>query len=603
MIPFFALVILVVLAAPYLYIMHVRGELHAIINQLARRVDALERVHSAAQAAARPVPVRAEPRVERPQAATAVSPSFTAPPPQRVEPQLRSFDPALPAEAPSDSLETEIGSRWLLYVGVLALIIGAAYFQKLAIDYGWIGERARVIEGILAGLALVAGGRWFITRGYDVYGQIIAGGGVAVLYVSVYAAATLYALIGRGAAFTALCAVTGLAAALADRYRSQGLAVMAVGGGFLTPFLLPSDRDAQVALFTYDGVLIAGTMYLAHRRVWPLLNVVSYVLTQLTVIAWAGAFYTPEAHLATEAYLTIFCAMFLYILHEMRRSEAPGAQAAQAVLWSAPAVYYAESLVVLWTHPTPLLIFLVAVATVGAALATRGLPAGRLGIWLAAAAPLLAWVTAHDDAAWLVPGLAAASGVYLVTLLSQLYRIVANERLTDPDVVMLHLNPLVSFATALTLVNAVYPDSEGALAIGFAIWNGIIAGAFWQRRHMSALHFGALAGTFLAVGIGLEFDGAARAIGWGVEGVGIVWLALRERRPWLYAGGLGMFAGAVVQSLALWLEAPAESYIVLLNSRAACGLVIVALFYVLAFLHRDGSAPAVGVTPFVIGAT
>ena len=601
MIIFLLLIVLAVLAAPYLYVSHVRGELEALINQLTRRLDAMDERLQSASRVMPAAPARVDSAPPRPQASmvvTSTAPMVTP----RVERQEASHEPSRPLQESSDSLEAEIGSRWLLYVGVLALVVGAAYFQKLAIESGWIGERARVIEGIVAGVALVAGGRWFIKRGYELYGQIIAGGGVAVLYVSVYAAATLYELLGRGAAFAALCAVTSLAAALADRYRSQGLAVMAVGGGFLTPFLLPSESDAQVALFTYDGVLIAGTMYLAHRRVWPLLNVASYVLTQLTVIAWAGAFYAPEKYLVTEAYLTIFCAMFLYILYEIRRANAPAAQAAQAVLWTAPVVYYVGSLLVLWSHSIPLLVFLSVVATIGAALAPRGWAPVRLGVWVASAVPLLVWVRNYGDEAWLFTGLAAVAAIYAVTILSQLYLIVGTERLAEPDVAMLHLNPVASYVAAMTLVNAAYPESEGALAVGFAIWNGMMAGTLWRRRHLYALHFCALGATFLAVGIGLEFDGAARTIGWGVEGAMVAWLGMRERRPWLHAGGLVVFATAVAQLFALLVEQPADGYVVLLNSRAVCGLVLVALLYVLAALHRGEAGEGLGATPFVVGA-
>lgn len=599
---FFALVVLFVLAGPYLYIARIRGELEAVINQLTRRMEAMERVQSAARPAPRAVPARIETPSAQPQAATAVLPPLPAViPPPTVESPPPSHEPVVSAEEQSDSLETEIGSRWLLYVGVLALIIGAAYFQKLAIDNGWIGERARVIEGILAGLLLVAGGRWFIKRGYDVYGQIVAGGGVAVLYVSVYAAATLYQLIGRGTAFVALCVVTGLAATLADRYRSQGLAVMAVGGGFITPFLLPSDRDAQVALFTYDGVLIAGTMFLSHRRVWPLLNVVSYVLTQLTIIAWAGAHYTADKYLVTEAYLTIFCAMFLYILFQIRRSNAPGAQAAQAVLWTAPVIYYGQSLLVLTPHSIPLLVFLGLVATIGAALAPRGIATIRLGIWIAVAGPLLRWVITHDGGEWLLSGVIAVAGIYLVNLLALLYGVIGKERLTGPDVALLHLNSLLSYVAVHALVSDVYPNSDAALAFGFAIWNGTVAGALWSARRGSALHFMSLAATFLAVGIGLEFDGAARTIGWGFEGAALAWLGMREGRNWLHAGGLAVFAAAVGQFVVLLTEAPADTFVVLFNSRALCGLVIVALLYVLALLHRHGAGD-IGATPFVLAA-
>jgi uncharacterized membrane protein len=597
------MIALFAVAALFVFVWRTRADLQSTIDRLTRRLEALESLQAAALSPApRPVPPRVQTPPVAPPAATVVAPRVPATLPPGVESREPIQQPVRSVEDHPDSLETEIGSRWLLYVGVLALVVGAAYFQKLAIDNGWIGEQARVIEGIVAGLALIGTGRWFITRGYDVYGQIIAGGGVAVLYVSVYAAATLYELIGRGPSFAALCAITSLAAALADRYRSQGLAVMAVGGGFLTPFLLPSDQDAQVVLFTYVAVLIAGTMYLAHRRVWPLLNVVSYALTQLTVIAWAGRFYTPDKHLVTEAFLTIFCGMFVYILFQVRRSDTPAAGAAEAVLWSAPGIYYVESLLVLWPHSTPLLVFLGIVAAMGAALAPRGLALIRLGIWISVAGPLLVWINTYDDVSWLVPGLAAASAIYAVTLLSQLYWALEEERLTGPDVAMLHLNPLATYVVARVLVDSVSPGSGGALAFGFAIWNGCVAGALWQRRHLSALHFGALGATFLALAIGLEFDGAARTIGWAVEGSAVAWLGMREGRRWLHVGGLAVFGVAVVQLLLLVAARPPHDYAILLNSRAAGGLVIVTLLYVLAVLHRNGFGRAIGATPFILAA-
>ena len=95
---------------------------------------------------------------------------------------------------------------------------------------------------------------------------MISGGGIAVLYVSIYAAFTIYALIPHTAAFALMCLATMLGACLADAQHGQGLALVTVGGGFATPFLLATGRDAQIVLFTYDAILVAGTMYLAHRR-------------------------------------------------------------------------------------------------------------------------------------------------------------------------------------------------------------------------------------------------------------------------------------------------------------------------------------------------
>ena len=592
----------------FLYIWRTRKDLELTIRALTRRIEALESAPAVTppQVLQQPAAVLPPVRPTPPPVPPGPRPSLDAVPepvdaPTVVRPPLAAYAAVNAADNESASLETEIGSRWLLYVGVVALVVGVSYFQRLAIENNWLGERARVIEGLLAGLLLLAGGRWCIRRGYDVYGQIVSGGGVAVLYVSIYAASTLYQLIGRGATFAALCAITALAAWLADRYRSQGLAVMAVGGGFVTPFLLPSDTDAQIALFTYDGVLIAGTMFLAHRRVWPLLNVVSYVLTGLAVSAWAMTYYTSSKYLVTEAYLTIYCGMFLYILFQTRRANTTEAGLAQAVLWSAPAVYYLVSLAILWPHSIALLVFLGIVAAIGAALAPHGHAVVRLTVWMAVAVPLLFWTNERAGSQWLVPGLIAVSGIYLVNLLAHVHGMTGEQKLAEPDIALLHLNPLVLYAGAHWLVGAVYPDATAASAFLFAMWNAVVGVALRGQRRGYALHFAAVASTLLAVAIGLQFDGEARTIGWGAEGVAIVWLGLRQQRDWFRFGGLVVFAVAVFQWLELQRIQATVDYTVGLNWRAACGGFVIALTYVLAWLHRGRQIAGTSMmTPFVI---
>ena len=53
-----------------------------------------------------------------------------------------------------ESLESRIGGQWLLYIGVLAILIGLAYSEKLAFESAWLGETARVGQGAAAGLLL-----------------------------------------------------------------------------------------------------------------------------------------------------------------------------------------------------------------------------------------------------------------------------------------------------------------------------------------------------------------------------------------------------------------------------------------------------------------
>jgi uncharacterized membrane protein len=496
--------------------------------------------------------------------------------------------------AAHDSLETRIGTRWLLYIGIIAIVIGVAYFEKLAIDNRWINETARTIQGGVLGALLVYAGTRFVRAGYRTYGLMIAGGGIAVLYVSTYAAFNFYHLIPQPLAFALMSAITALAAWLADRQRSQGLALMAGGGGFATPFLLPGDTDAEIALFTYDAILIAGTMFLAHRQVWPLLNTVSYGFTALTVLGWAVRFYDSSKYLPTEFFLTLFCTMFLYVLREMRQSSSVAARLARAVLWTAPVGYYFASLAVLSPHGIAFLVFLVLLALVGAVAGRRIGAAARLICWVAVFVPLAFWLDVHAGLAWLAGGLAAVAGIYVINLLSDLERLLRDDAPVESSAIaLLHVNGLASYGCAYLLIDAVNSAATAPVAALFALWHLAVGWAVARRRREAAFHFAGVAGTLSAIAIALQFHGAAAIAGWAAEGAVIAWLGLRERREWFRLGGVALFGLAIVRLFDVQAAQPSVAQTLLLNSKTLSGLFVVALAYLLAWLHdRRADLPA-----------
>jgi uncharacterized membrane protein len=67
------------------------------------------------------------------------------------------------------SLESRIGSQWFNRIGILAVLIAAAWFLKLAIDNHWIGPLGRVLIGLVAGAGLIAWSERFRTRGYAAF--------------------------------------------------------------------------------------------------------------------------------------------------------------------------------------------------------------------------------------------------------------------------------------------------------------------------------------------------------------------------------------------------------------------------------------------------
>ncbi|HEY6895117.1 MAG TPA: DUF2339 domain-containing protein, partial [Rhodanobacteraceae bacterium] len=89
----------------------------------------------------------------------------------------------------------------MLLVGTLVLVLGVAFFIKYAFENEWIDERARVALGTAAGIAAWVAGVRFVSAGYVLYGRIVSGGGLAIIYLSAYAASALYEIVPASVAF------------------------------------------------------------------------------------------------------------------------------------------------------------------------------------------------------------------------------------------------------------------------------------------------------------------------------------------------------------------------------------------------------------------
>src|SRR5947208_6877398 len=75
-----------------------------------------------------------------------------------------------------ESLESLIGGNWLNKIGVVAIVLGMAYFLKYAIDNQWIGEMGRVTLGVITGLGFLLWGEALQKRLYRGYGLTISAG-------------------------------------------------------------------------------------------------------------------------------------------------------------------------------------------------------------------------------------------------------------------------------------------------------------------------------------------------------------------------------------------------------------------------------------------
>src|SRR5450631_36518 len=215
-----------------------------------------------------------------------------------------------PHAAPKDgrSLESRIGSQWFNRIGILAILIGVAWFLKLAFDNHWIGPLGRILIGLVAGAALIAWSERFRSGGYAGFSYSLKAVGSGVLYLSLWAAFSMYQLIPASAAFAAMILVTAFNGYMAWVQESELLALYAIVGGLSTPLLLSTGGNHEVTLFSYLLILDFAVLVLVVLRPWSRLLFAAYTGTVLIVLGWWSADYT-ESQLARTAFFV--CCFFL----------------------------------------------------------------------------------------------------------------------------------------------------------------------------------------------------------------------------------------------------------------------------------------------------
>ncbi|WP_114782699.1 DUF2339 domain-containing protein [Botryobacter ruber] len=310
-------------------------------------------------AAPRPAPVAlgkelplkepAVPAMAEPAAAFSATPPAAAPvPPPRVVPPPAPPKPSFFERNPD--WEKFVGENLINKIGIAILVLGIGFFVKYAIDQDWINEVGRVAIGILAGGALL-GVAHRLRRDFKAFSSVLVGGGMAVLYFTIAIAFHEYQLFGQTAAFLLMVGITGFTIFLSVAYDRIELAVLALVGGFGSPFMVSTGEGNYVVLFTFVLILNLGILVLAYFKKWNLLHIIAYVFTIILYSGWltTRVIDTPDPpyagalFFATIFYLVFFLMNIINNIKERRQFTAPEIM----MLLSNTFLYYAAGMYVL----------------------------------------------------------------------------------------------------------------------------------------------------------------------------------------------------------------------------------------------------------------
>ncbi len=298
------------------------GALEAEVVRLKLRVAALEAGQGLAPATAAATlsvaaSVPAVPDVPVPivrsQADASVAPDSIAP--------VMPVEPAVPRE-PSALWKFFFGGNTLVRIGILVLFVGVSFLLKYAVDQGFVPIQLRLAGVAAGGIALLVLG-WRLRGQRADYALMLQGGGIGILYLTVFAALRLYQLLPPTLAFILLAGMAFFSAVLAIAQDSKALAITGAAGGFLAPILASTGGGSHVALFSFYAVLNAGILFIAWFKAWRELNLVGFVFTALIGLAWGADRYQPDLFASTEPFLILFFLMYVAIAVLFALRQAP----------------------------------------------------------------------------------------------------------------------------------------------------------------------------------------------------------------------------------------------------------------------------------------
>ncbi len=235
-------------------------------------------------------------------------PGQAGPMPSPAQPGMMSgsMPPPPPVPRARGGVESYIGRKVLAAIGILAVVVGVSYFLRYAFVNNIIGINGRIILGVTSGLIFIVLGE-YLRKKYPRYSDFLTGGGLALLYLSIYGSFWFYKKIDQTTAFGFMSAVTAFGVILSLWADTVQLGTLAIIGGFVTPSLLSTGvPPSELTLFGYFGILSLAILAISFFKKWHLLTTVGFIGFILNFAAWYGAYYKPDKLALTIYILTIF---------------------------------------------------------------------------------------------------------------------------------------------------------------------------------------------------------------------------------------------------------------------------------------------------------
>ncbi|MBN2384762.1 DUF2339 domain-containing protein [bacterium] len=214
------------------------------------------------------------------------------------------------------------GGNMVARIGIIVIFFGVSFSLKYVAEHGWFPIELRLAGTALSGIIMVVLG-WRLQNVRRGYGLVLQGGGVGVIYLTVFGAVMFYKLLHPGLGLVIMVVLVLLASLLAILQDARSLAILAATGGFLAPVLI-SRGGSHVHLFLYYLVLDLGILGIAWFKTWRGLNLIGFTFTFVICSIWGYRYYQPAFFATTEPFLILFALVYVAVPVLFALKQSPG---------------------------------------------------------------------------------------------------------------------------------------------------------------------------------------------------------------------------------------------------------------------------------------
>jgi len=193
---------------------------------------------------------------------------------------------------------------WLMKLGALLIILAMGWFVTYAVVNGWIGPTGQIAIGILVGAALLVAGHIVIPKQSSPGQVLVVTGGVAIL-LTLFAARTYYDFFTPFSVLLMMALDVVVMSVIAIMRNAKGVAITALLGGAIVPFLIDAPSAKDFTIITYIYLLNLGVLTVTLFRPWAFMVPIALVIS---------AFYTLFAGLSASEYLYLYSYVILFDL-------------------------------------------------------------------------------------------------------------------------------------------------------------------------------------------------------------------------------------------------------------------------------------------------